>query len=224
MRVGPERKLTAKELMLLNCGVREDSWEPPGLQRAQTSQYYRKSILNIHWKDWCWSSNTLAPWWKELTHWKRPQYWEKLKVGGEGDGREWNGWMASLTQWTWVWASSRSWWWMGKPGVLRFMGSQRIRHDWVTELNWTEEWLFRIKDKNYRIISINAEKTFDKIQHLFRRKTLNKLGIEGMYVNIIKVTYKKSASNITLDNGRLKTFLLGPGTRRKCPLSLPYST
>ena len=137
MRVRPERKLTAKELMLLNCGVREDSWEPPGLQRAQTSQYYRKSILNIHWKDWCWSSNTLAPWWKELTHWKRPQYWEKLKVGGEGDDREWNGWMASLTQWTWVWASSRSWWWMGKPGVLRFMGSQRIRHDWVTELNWT---------------------------------------------------------------------------------------
>ena len=56
----------------------------------------------------------------------------------EGDNRGWNAWMASLTQWTWVWVNSRSWWWTGRPGVLLFMGSQRIGHDWVTELNWTE--------------------------------------------------------------------------------------
>ena len=56
----------------------------------------------------------------------------------EKDDRGWDGWMASLTQWTWVWVNSGSWWWTGKPGVLRFMGSQRVRHDWVTELNWTE--------------------------------------------------------------------------------------
>ena len=59
-------------------------------------------------------------------------------VGGEGDNRGWDGWMASWTQWMWVWLNSGSWWWTGRPGVLRFMGSQRVRHDWVTELNWTE--------------------------------------------------------------------------------------
>ena len=55
---------------------------------------------------------------------------------GEGDDRGWDGWMASLTRWTWVWANSGSWWWTGRPGVLRFMGLQRVRHDWATELNW----------------------------------------------------------------------------------------
>ena len=92
---------------------------------------------NIHWKDWCWSwsSNTLATWCEELTHLKRRQCWERLKVGGEGDNRGWSGWMASPTQWTWVWVSSGSWWWTGGPGMLQSMGLQRVRHDWVTELN-----------------------------------------------------------------------------------------
>ena len=88
---------------------------------------------------WCWSwnSNTLATWGKELTHWKRPWCWERLKVGGEADDRGWDGWMASPTQWTWVWVNSGSWWWTGRPGVLQSMGSQRVGHDWATELNWT---------------------------------------------------------------------------------------
>ena len=60
----------------------------------------------------------------------------RLKAGGEGDGRGWDGWMASLSLWTWVWASLRSWWWTGKPGVLQSMGSQRVGHDWATELKW----------------------------------------------------------------------------------------
>ena len=63
---------------------------------------------------------------------------ERLKAGGEGDDRGWDGWMASPTGWTWVWASSGSWWWTGKPGMLQSMGSQRVRHDWAAELNWTE--------------------------------------------------------------------------------------
>ena len=62
--------------------------------------------------------------------------WERLKAGGEGDNRGWDGWMASLTQWMWVWASSRSWWWTGRPGLLQYMGLQRVGHDWATELNW----------------------------------------------------------------------------------------
>ena len=71
-------------------------------------------------------------------HWKRPWCWEGLGAGGEGDDRRWDGWMASPTWWTWVWVNSGSWWWTGRPDVLRLMGSQRIRHDWATELNWTE--------------------------------------------------------------------------------------
>ena len=62
--------------------------------------------------------------------------WEELGSGGKGDDRGWDGWMASLTLCTWVWVNSGSWWWIGSPGMLRFMGSQRVRHDWVTELNW----------------------------------------------------------------------------------------
>ena len=73
-------------------------------------------------------------WCDELTHLKRPWCWEGLEAGGEGDDRGWDGWMASLSQWTWVWVDSRSWWWTGRPGMLRSMGSQRVRHDWATEL------------------------------------------------------------------------------------------
>jgi len=62
--------------------------------------------------------------------------WEGLGAGGEGDDRGWDGWMASLTRWMWVWVNSGSWWWTGRPGMLRFMGLQRVGHDWATELNW----------------------------------------------------------------------------------------
>ena len=83
--------------------------------------------------------NTLATLFEELTHLKRPWCWERLRAGGEGDNRGWDGWVASLTQWTWVWVDSGSWWWTGRPGELRFMGSQRVRHNWATELNWKKE-------------------------------------------------------------------------------------
>ena len=62
----------------------------------------------------------------------------KIEGGGEGDDRGWDGWMASLTRWKWVWVNSGSWWWTRRPGVLQFMGSQSVGHDWVTELNWTD--------------------------------------------------------------------------------------
>ena len=121
--------------MLLNCGIGEDSWESLGLQGDQTSPSWRKSVLNIYWKDWCWNSNTLATWCKELIR-KDPvagKDWRQEK-GTTEEG--WNGWMASTTRWTWVWARSGSWWWTGKPDVLQSMGSQKVRHNWVTELNW----------------------------------------------------------------------------------------
>ena len=95
------------------------------------------------WKDWCWSwnANTLTTWYeelthlKELTHVKRPWCWERLKVGGEGDDRGWGGWIALPTQWTWIWVSSRRWWWTGRPGMLQSTELQRVGHDWATELN-----------------------------------------------------------------------------------------
>ena len=81
---------------------------------------------------WCWRRLLRVP-------------WEGLGAGGEGDNRGWDGWMASPTQWTWVWVNSGSWWWTGRPGILWFMGLQRVGHDWVTELNWTENiYLFII--------------------------------------------------------------------------------
>ena len=123
--------------MLLSCGVTEDSWESLGLQWDPASPSKRKSVLNVHWKDWCWSwnSNTLATWWEELTHWKRPWCLERLKAGGEGDDRGWDGWMASPTQWTWVWASSGSWWWTGQPDMPAVHGVTKSQ----TQLsNWTE--------------------------------------------------------------------------------------
>jgi len=82
--------------------------------------------------------HTLATSCEELTHWKRPWCWEGLGAGGEGDDRGWDGWMASPTRSIWVWVNSGSLWWTGRPGVLQFMGSQIVRHDWATELNWTE--------------------------------------------------------------------------------------
>ena len=120
------------------------SFLPKNSQRSEehTSLFNvtKRSVLGVLWKDWCWSwnSNTLATSCEELTHWKRLWRWEGLGEGGEGDDRGWDGWMASPTRWTWVWVNSRSWWWTERPGVLLFMGSQRVRHDWVTELNWTE--------------------------------------------------------------------------------------
>ena len=104
------------------------------------SESWRRSVLGVHWKGWRWSwnSNTLATSCKELPHWKRPWCWEGLGAGVEGDDRGWDGWMASPTRWTWVWVNSGSWWWTGRPGVLRFMESQKsqTRLSNRTELNW----------------------------------------------------------------------------------------
>ena len=112
----------------------------PWTTKKSKQSILKKSILNIHWKDWCWSWNsyTLATWCKELTHWKRPWCWERFKMGGEGDKRGWDGWMVSLTEWTGVWVNSGGWWWTGRPGVIQSTRSQRIRHDWEIELDWTE--------------------------------------------------------------------------------------
>ena len=106
------------------------------------------------------SSNTLATWCEELIHWKRPQWWERLKAGGAGDNKGWDGWMASPTWWTWVWASSMSWWRTEKPGMLQSMGLQRVGHDWVPEPNWYRVKFLRKRNTNivYNAYIYNLER------------------------------------------------------------------
>ena len=109
----------------------------PWTARRSNQSILKRSVLSVHWKDRCssWNSNTLATWCEELTHLKRPLCWERLRAGGEGDNRGRDGWMASPTQWRWVWVNSKSWRWTGRPGVLWSMGLRRVWHNWATELN-----------------------------------------------------------------------------------------
>ena len=110
------------------------------MQGDPTSPSQRRSVLGVHWKDWCWSwnSSTLATSWKEWTHWKKPWCWERLGAGGEGDDRRWDGWMASLTQWTWVWVNSGSWWW---TGFILDVFHKQNQNDWndLTQV-WCVSW------------------------------------------------------------------------------------
>ena len=131
-------------LSSLLCGERRERSRVVSL--SWISSLY-KLPLSSHWSPlnskrcWGWNSNTLATSCEELTHWKRPWCWEGLGAGGEGDDRGWDGWMASLTQWTWIWVDSRSWWWTGRPGVLQFTGLQRVgRLSYWTELNSKRKW------------------------------------------------------------------------------------
>ena len=134
----------------------KEGWEPMNqcfqtvvLERTLESPVNYKEIQpvnpkgnqsNIHWKDWCWSwsSNTVATWCKESTHWKRSCWWKRLTAGGEGDDREWDGWMASPIQQTWAWANSRRWWRTGKPvlhaAVHDVAKSQTQLSDWTTTM------------------------------------------------------------------------------------------
>ena len=135
VRVGLQRKLSTEELMLWTV-VLVKTLESP-LDWKEIQPVYPKGnqswifIGRTHAEA---ETNTLATWCEELTHWKRSCCWKRLKAVGKGDDRGWDGWMASLTQWTWVWASSRSWWRTGKPGMLQSMGSQ----SWTWLSNWIE--------------------------------------------------------------------------------------
>ena len=125
---------STEELMLLNCGTGEDSWESLIQWGDQTSQSYRKSTLNVQWKDWSWSwsSNTLATWCEEANPRKRPWCWKKLKAEWEEGSGGQDGRMASHSMGM-NWANSRRWWGAGRPRLLQSMGSQRTGHDLATE-------------------------------------------------------------------------------------------
>ena len=101
----------------------------------------RKSVLTIHWKDWCWSwnSNTFGHLMWRTDSLENPLMLGKIEGGRRRDGRGWDGWMASLTQRIWVWVGSGSWWWTAKPGMMQPMQSQRVEYNWMTELNDDED-------------------------------------------------------------------------------------
>ena len=101
-----------------------------------------RSTQYIHWKDWCWcwSTRILVIWCAQMTHWKSPWCWKRWRAEGEDGIRRWDGWMASLMQWTWTWASSGSWWGTGKPGVLRSMGCKESDTTGWLKRNNMHEW------------------------------------------------------------------------------------
>ena len=109
------------------------------------------------------TSDTLTIWYKELTHWKRPWCWERLKAGRERDDRGWDGWIASPMRWTWLWVGSGSWLWTGKPGMLQSMGSQRFRHGWPTELKLKSLCIL----KSLIVFTCTVLFLFDQIQYRF---------------------------------------------------------
>ena len=146
--------------------VYKESWAPKNwclwtvvLEKTLESPWDYKEIQPVHPKgnhSWVFNRRTdveaetpilWPPHVKSWLIWKDP---ERLRAGGEGDDRGWDGWMTSPTQWTWVWVDSSSWWWTGRPGVLWFMGSKRVGHDWATELNSTiEKKLHDLSDFSY---------------------------------------------------------------------------
>ena len=124
-----ESPLDCKEIQLVHSEG-DQSWVFFGRNdaKAETPVLWPPHVKNwLIGKDWC---------------------WEGLRVGGAGDDRGWDGWMASPTQRTWVWVDSGIWWWTGRPGVQRFMGSQRVGHNWVTELNQWQASHLNIPEKN----------------------------------------------------------------------------
>ena len=128
------QRLNTEELMLLNCGAAEDSWESFGLQEIK--------LVNLKGnQSWIFIGRTDAELrlqhfghlMRRVTHWKGPWCWGGLKAGGEGGGRGWDGWRASPTQWLWIWANSGRPWRTEKSDMLQSMGSQRVRHGLGTE-------------------------------------------------------------------------------------------
>ena len=158
------------------------------------------SVLVVVWKDCCWSwnPNTLATWCEELTHLKRPWCWERLRAGGEGDNRGWDDWMASLTQWTWFWVNSGSWWWTGRPGMLPGVA----KSNWTTELNWISHYL-----EHSNLVWNNFEKNY--ISFIWNSRT-NKTNLSRKILEQCPWQWEQGNKNILLTNGMF-CIMLGLG-------------
>ena len=176
----------------------KESWVPKNwcfwtvVLKTLVSPLDGREIQTVHPKDQSWvfirrtnveaeTPNTLSTWCKELTHLKRSWCWERLKMRREGDDRGWDGWMASPSQWTWVWVNSGSWWWTGRPGMLWSMGSQKVGHDWVTELKWALSQLFLYAKLSF----LNTHSTFFSFMYLLLHSS--KCFLYGRYLIDIEI-------------------------------------
>ena len=165
--------------MLLNCGVGENSWESLGLQGDPTSPSERKLVLNIHCKDWFWScnSNTLATWCEELTL-EKTLMLGKIE-GGRRRGWQRMRWLDGITDsMDIVWVNSGSCWWTGRPAVLQSLGSQRVGHDWATELNWNKSK--NINSWETRGSEFRLTKTYIKCPGINNKKMRNNKEMENV--------------------------------------------
>ena len=177
-----------------NCGAGKDSCESLGQQGDQTSQSNRKSTLNTHWKDWCWSwsSSILVTWCEEPIDWKRPWCWERLRAEEESV-RGWDGWMASPMQYTWTWANFGSWWETERPGVLSPWGCKEsdmsgwLNNDNIVcvtlkhvmkfiEFHLEEVCMYTYKHHLYQVSNVSLE------SHLYRRNKIEKMYSNNWYI------------------------------------------
>ena len=167
MWVGLWRRLSAEELMLLNCGVGEDTWESLDCKEIQPVHSEGDQPWDFFGRNDA-KAETPVLW---------PLHAQSWLIGKDSDaGRDWgqeekgmtgwDGWMASLTRWTWVWVNPGSWWWPGRLGVLWFMGSQRFGHDWATDLIWSEPYLIMSQILYHQFLYINCTKIFPVVYYL----------------------------------------------------------
>ena len=179
--------------------------------------------------DWCWSwnSNSLATWCEELTHLKGLWCWERLRAGGEGDNRGWNGLMASQNQCTWVWVNSRSWWWTGRPGMLQSMGLQRVRHDcYWTELNChrsskSETHYILYKAGNVWEGHMDYERELMSVttkQRLVQRVQQNQWSREDWWNELIKAVFQERSTSWA---GKIQQVLCSAEIKLDCALESP---
>ena len=177
---GLQRKLSAEELMVLEKTL-ESPLDCKEIQAVhpkgdESWVFTGRTDAEAETPTLSWDSNTSdSTWCEELTHLEDPDAGKDWRQEEKGtDDRGWEGWMASLTQWTWVWVNFRSWWWTGRPGVLWFMGSQRVRHDWV---DWTElNWFSYVSYDLYNPMS-STEKTNNKKAYRSLQRFRNQHGI-----------------------------------------------
>ena len=140
-----------------------------------------------------------------------PFQYRRLECKSRKSRDTWSNWMASLTRWTWVWVNSGSWCWTGRPGMLRFMGSQRVRHDWATELNWTE-WIIekaREFQKNSYFCFINYAKAFDYVDHYKLWKILKEMGIPDHLICLWINLYAGQEATVRTGHGKTDWFQIG---------------
>ena len=183
--------------MLLNCGVGEDSWESLEIQPVHPKG--DQSWVFIGRADV--EAETPILWSLDVKSWL---IW-KVPDAGKIEGRRRRGrqrmrcWMASPTQWTWVWVNSGSWWWTRRLGVLRFMGSQRVRHDWVTELNWTDWLCICIPDSYVKRPWLRQPFqtcSCDMTWHPLRVRTWGWLSDNALWLTLLSLSHRHNSGDI----------------------------